>query len=54
VWELDVKCICRLIKEGYYKFSFGIKCASTIHSNLHYYICLLNEDIDAYIIDDPR
>ena len=46
--------MCRLIKEGYYKFFFGIKCTSTIHSNLHYYICPLNEDIDAYIIDDPR
>jgi len=54
MWELDIKCVCRLIKEGYYKFLFGIKCASTIHSNLHYYICPLNEDIDAYIIDDPR
>jgi hypothetical protein len=46
--------MCRLIKEDYYKFFFGIKCASTINLNLPYYICPLNEYIDAYIIDDPR
>jgi hypothetical protein len=27
---------------------------STIHSDLHDYTCLLNEDIDAYIVDGPR